>query len=121
MLSLSLARPSSHLPLPSFWFFSCFCLSSSASSARPSVSACAVSHSAAESFVMPTWFHVRSLVSLPTQRAIDWEKAARWTVPTETNGARRATMERTEFIVYVRWWKGCLELGVMRWIGVYLE
>jgi hypothetical protein len=70
---------------------------------------------------MPTWFHVRSLVSLPTQRAIDWEKAARWTVPTETNGARRATMERTEFIVYVRWWKGCLELGVMRWIGVYLE
>lgn len=38
MLSLSLARPSSHLPLPSFWFFSCFCFSSSASFARPSVS-----------------------------------------------------------------------------------
>lgn len=54
MLSLSLARPSSHLPLPSFWFFSCFCLSASASSARPSVSDRAVSHSAAESFVMST-------------------------------------------------------------------
>jgi hypothetical protein len=114
MLSLSLARPSSHLPLPSFWFFSCFCLSSSASSARPSVSGGAVSHSAAESFVMSSCLHVRSLDSLPAQRAIDCEKAARWTVPTETKGARRAAMERTEFILCVWWWRGCWSFWVMR-------
>lgn len=39
MLSLSLAKPSSHSPLPSFCFFNCACLISSTSSARPSVSA----------------------------------------------------------------------------------
>lgn len=38
---------------------------------------------------------------MPAQRAIDCEKAARWTVPTETKGARRAAMERTEYILCV--------------------
>lgn len=50
---------------------------------------------------MLTALYVRSLDSLPAQRAIDCEKAARWTAPTEAKGARRAAMERTEYILCV--------------------
>lgn len=50
---------------------------------------------------------------MPAQRAIDCEKAARWTVLTEAKGARRA-MERTEYILMwcVVW---CVEVvGLLR-------
>lgn len=59
---------------------------------------------------MSTGLYVRSLDSLPAVRAIDCEKAARWTVPTETKGARRATMERTEYILCVVVVKKSVEL-----------
>lgn len=44
------------------------------------------------------WLHIRSLLSLPAQRAIDCEKAARWTLLTDAKGVRRA-MARTEYIL----------------------
>jgi len=42
---------------------------------------------------------VRSLDSLPALRAIDCEKAARWTEAMGAKGARRA-MLRAEYILY---------------------
>lgn len=45
--------------------------------------------------------YVRSLDSLPALCAIDCEKAARWTVLTETKGARRATVRTENILVMV--------------------